>query len=218
MNGYIQREFYNSDCLTAMRDYPNNHFDLAIVDPPYGIGKNWKKDKNSLFYKHESTYKNDAIPQKDYFDQLFRISKHQIIWGANYFWHYLKPTSNIIFWDKIINPLTQLKSAGELAWTSKTHLPAHIFKFSWNGCATSEPRYGFHPHEKPITLYRWLLKYYASHGDLILDTHVGSASSLIAFEMEGFNYVGFEIDKNYYDEAKKRLAIERRKAMPALNF
>jgi len=197
-------KIYNMDCMDGMKKFPDNYFEIAIVDPPYGIGKNWNKDTASKFYKHKSTYKNENIPDEKYFIELFRVSKNQIIWGANYYWQYLKPTTNIIWWDKMIDPLKHLRSAGELAWTNITKLPANQFTFSWNGCATSEPRYGFHPHEKPISLYAWLLRNYATAGDKMLDTHLGSASSVIACIELGFDYIGFEIDKGYFENAKKR--------------
>ena len=197
-------KIYNEDCLPAMRQMKDNEFDLAIVDPPYGIGKNWNKDTSSKFYKHKSSYKNDKPPGGEYFKELFRASKHQIIWGANYFWQYLNPTTNIIWWDKVINPIKHKRSAGELAWTNITRFPANQFTFSWNGCATSEPRYGLHPHEKPVLLYKWLLKIYANPGDRILDTHLGSGSIAIACWDMGFDLVGYEIDKDYYKAAMKR--------------
>ena len=197
-------KIYNEDCLPAMRQMKDNEFDLAIVDPPYGIGKNWNKDTLSKFYKHKSTYKNDKPPDENYFKQLFRVSKYQIIWSANYYWQYLNPTTNIIWWDKMIDPIKHKRSAGELGWTNITKLPANQFTFSWNGCATSEPRYGFHPHEKPVALYKWLLKNYAKPGDRILDTHLGGGSITIACWDMGFDLVGYEIDKDYYEAAMKR--------------
>ncbi len=200
----------HGDCLPAMEAMADNEYDLAIVDPPYGIGENWKKDTSSKFYKHKSSYKNDKIPDDRYFKELFRVTKNQIIWGANYYWQYLKPTTNIIWWNKMIDPIKHLKSAGELAWTNITKLPANQFNFSWNGCATSEPRYGFHPHEKPVTLYKWLLKNYAKPGDKILDTHLGSGSIAIACWDMGFDLTGYEIDKDYYDAAVNRFENHRR--------
>ena len=150
-------------------------------------------------------FRSNKPPKKSYFKELFRVSKHQIIWGANYFWKYLPPTSHIIWWSKIIDPLKQFRSAGELAWTDITKFPANEFRFSWNGCATSEKRSGIHPHEKPVALYKWLLKNYANPSDRILDTHLGGGSIAIAcFDMD-FDLVGYEIDKDYYEKTMKRL-------------
>lgn len=203
-------ELLNIDCMQYMSTQEDNAFDLACVDPPYGIGKNWNKDTVSKFYKHKSSYDNKNIPDEKYFLELFRVSKNQIIWGANYFWKYLKPTSNIIWWDKLIRPEKHLRSAGELAWTSITRWPANQFTFSWNGCATSEPRSGIHPHEKPIALYKWLLNNYAKKGQTILDTHLGSGSSAIAAYYFGCDFVGCEIDKDYFNATQKRFDHETR--------
>ena len=177
---------------------------LAIVDPPYGIGQNWKKDINSKFRNHKSSYTNKNIPPPDYFKELFRVSENQIIWGGNYYTDYLKPTNNWIVWDKQVDYEKHNRSECELAWTS-FNIPARIIKTTWNGCVVKEKRYGFHPHEKPVRLYRWILENYAQPGDLIIDTHVGSASSLIACEQMGFDYIGWELDADYYDAAIKRM-------------
>jgi site-specific DNA-methyltransferase (adenine-specific) len=197
-------EVKNIDCMIAMRDYPDKFFDLAIVDTPFGIGPNWKKDTDSKFYTHESSYKNDVAPGEEYFTELKRVSKDQIIWGCNYFWNFLPPTNNLIFWDKDRDVFTQFNSAGELAWTSIKKYPFNKVKITWNGCVRGEPRYGFHPHEKPIGLYRWLLKHYANPGDKILDTHLGSGSSRIAAYDMGFDFTGFEIDESYFIDQEKR--------------
>lgn len=201
---------HNMKCEDAMPAFPDNFFDLAIVDPPYGIGKNWNKDTASKFYQHRSSYDNQTIPDGNYFAELFRISKNQIIWGANYYWRFLPETSNIIWWDKMIDPKKHLRSSGELAWTSITKFPAHQFTFSWNGCATSEPRSGIHPHEKPITLYRWLIQNYGEDAETILDTHLGSGSSRIASDMEGKKFIGFEMDTDYYNSQEKRFEEYKR--------
>lgn len=202
------RKFILGDCMDAdigLPSYPDKFFDLAIVDPPYGIGENWKKDTKSRFYKHNSSYKNATIPGRDYFNELFRVSKNQIVWGANYYTDFLPPRNSWIVWDKNCDYPTQHKSEGELAWTS-FNIPLRIANILWNGACRREARYGAHPHEKPTLLYRWLLENYAKPGQLILDTHTGSASSLIAFESLGFDYVAFEIDPDYYTAATKRMS------------
>lgn len=200
----MKSEVFNEDCMVGMARYPDKHFDLAIVDPPFGIGPNWKKDVNSKFYAHESSYTNDFAPGKEYFDELFRVSKDQIIWGCNYYWNFLPPSNNLIFWDKKRDPFVTFNSAGELAWTSLKHVSFSKVTLQWNGCLTSEPRYGQHPHEKPIGLYKWTLEHYAKPGMRLLDTFLGSGSSRIAAHDMGFDFVGFEIDKDYFEAQEKR--------------
>jgi site-specific DNA-methyltransferase (adenine-specific) len=197
-------EVFNEDCMIGMSRYADKYFDLAIVDPPFGIGQSWTKDPNSKFYKHRSTYKNNSVPTQEYFTELFRVSKDQIIWGCNYYWNYLTPSNNLIFWDKCRDPFVTFNSAGELAWTSKTHVSFSKVTLQWNGCLTSEDRSGIHPHEKPIGLYAWQLKNYANPGDKVLDTFLGSGSSRIAAHDMGFDFTGFEIDKDYFEAAEKR--------------
>ncbi len=198
----------NIDCMEYMADWPDNAFDIAIVDPPYGIGKNWKKDKKSQFYRHNSSYDNEKRPDKKYFKELFRVSQDQIIWGANYFWDHLRPTSHIIWWDK--KNTVQFRSDGELAWTSITKWPANQLTYTWNGFCTAEPRSGIHPHEKPIGLYRWLFEKYAKPGQRVLDTHLGSASSAIAAHYFGCDFVGCEIDEEYHKKGVERFDRETR--------
>jgi site-specific DNA-methyltransferase (adenine-specific) len=193
----------HGDCMDYMRTLPDKAYDLAICDPPYGIGENWRKDPNSKFYKHKSSYNNKQIPDKEYFEQLFRVSKNQIIWGANYYTEHLPVRNSWIVWDKRRTEKT-FSAEGELAWTS-FNIPLRFARFLWNGCVTCEPRYGKHPHEKPVSLYRWLLKNYANAGDRILDTHLGSGSICIACQDGGFEMTGIELDGDYYAAARKRL-------------
>ena len=190
------RKFENRDCMGGMKEYPDKFFDLAIVDPPYGIGEKFKGGKSGKMQFNEIVNKGwDEVPSKEYFDELFRVSKRQIIWGGNYF--DLPPTRCFIVWDKLISEDFSLAMA-ELAWASFDKLTKII--------RMPTPKNGkIHPTQKPIALYKWLLANYAKEGDIILDTHVGSASSLIACEDMGFEYVGFELDKDYYEAACKRL-------------
>ncbi len=193
--------FDNIDCMIGMAEYPDNHFDLAIVDPPYGIGEDGGKCRTRLKHAFKTKHKpkdwDKGKPKLEYYDELFRVSKNQVIWGANYFCNHLPPSMGWIYWDKKIGGDF---SDGELAFTSFDRaLKSYTY---WNG-NNGVPR--IHPTQKPIALYKYILKTCAKEGDLILDTHVGSASSLIACEDMGFNYVGFEIDKDYYDAAQKRL-------------
>jgi site-specific DNA-methyltransferase (adenine-specific) len=193
--------FVRGDCNEAMREMPDKFAELAIVDPEYGIGRDGSKPSTS---KHggrkEYEFKgwDSKRPEKDYFNQLWRISKNQIIWGANYFSRYLPPSMGWIFWDKgqrICN------SDGELAFTSFERA-LRVAEYNRVELLIEG---AIHPTQKPIILYRWILKNYAKLGDKILDTHVGSASSLIACEWEGFQYLGFEKDEDYFRDACKRI-------------
>ena len=193
--------------MEFMRTVPDKHFALAIVDPPYGIGANWRKDPHSQFYNHHSSYENDSIPSREYFDELMRISENQIIWGANYYTDYLPARQSWIVWNKLRDYPTQHLAEGELAWTS-FNIPVRIATYMWNGACVCSPRSGIHPHEKPVDLYAWLLRNYAKPGDNIFDSHLGSGSSRIAAYKLGFDFVGCEIDKGYYEAQEKRFQKE----------
>jgi len=188
--------FENIDCMIGMKEYEDNHFDLAIVDPPYGIGGG----SNVTLKRYD-----DAKPNKDYFIELIRISKNQIIWGGNYFSSLIPFNStHTIIWDKENGD--SFMSDAEIAFTSFDKNTTKIYKQFWMSNMMSPLEKPIvHLNQKPKRLYKWLLTKYAKEGDLILDTHVGSASSLIACEDMGFNYVGFELDEDYYKAAQKRL-------------
>ena len=188
-------DVYLEDCVKALKRFNDNHFDLAIVDPPYGIGDKFKGGKTGKMNFNEIVNKDwDKVPSDEYFAELQRVSKNQIIWGGNYF--NLPPTRCFIVWDKIISEDFSLAMA-ELAWTSFDKL-AKIYKLQ-------VPKNGkIHPTQKPVKLYDWLLHNYAKPNDLILDTHLGSGSSRIAAYKGGFNFVGFEIDQEYYEKQEKR--------------
>jgi site-specific DNA-methyltransferase (adenine-specific) len=188
----LLNEFIHGDCMEYMREMPDNAFELAIVDPPYGIGIS----SNPVRQAHRKKNWDSNVPSKEYFSELMRVSKNQIIWGGNYY--DLPPTQNYIVWDKK-QPHDFSLAMCELAWCS-IQKPAKMFSYS---VLTEKGK--IHPTQKPVALYKWLLKNYAKKGDKILDTHVGSASSLIACYQMGFEYVGFEIDEEYYNKAKKRL-------------
>ena len=199
-------DFFNEDCLEGMKRFPDKYFDLAIVDPPYGI----KADKGVGGFgcataRHYSSEWDATIPKEDYFDELRRVSKNQIVWGGQYMTAHLTPGTKWIVWDKVgegkfQNPYSKC----ELAWTS---FPGGIDKFVCYqmGFVSDDKSPRIHPTQKPVALYKWLLTNYAKPGDIILDTHVGSASSLIACEELGFDYVGFEIDQDYYNMARQRI-------------
>jgi site-specific DNA-methyltransferase (adenine-specific) len=188
-------ELYNMDCVEGMKHYPDKYFDLAIVDPPYGIGDKFKGGKTGKMNFNEIVNKDwDKVPPTEYFNELMRVSKNQIIWGGNYF--NLPPTRCFIVWDKIISDDFSLAMA-ELAWTSFDKL-AKIIKLQ-------VPKDGkIHPTQKPLRLYEWILTKYAEKGQKILDTHVGSGSSRIACYQNGFDFVGFEIDLDYCQTSEKR--------------
>ena len=200
-------EVYLEDCVKALKRFNDNHFDLAIVDPPYGIdAANMTMGKGSAndLGIHKKKNWDKAIPTKEYFDELFRISKNQIIWGGNYFADLLQPTKGWIYWDKKPNGENLTFSDGELAWTS-FNKPLKAFSYGWIGFGMlNSGERKIHPTQKPVTLYDWILKRYAKPNDLILDTHLGSGSSRIAAYKGGFNFVGFEIDKEYYEKQEKR--------------
>lgn len=192
---------YNDDCMNVMKTFKDNQFDLAIIDPPYGINNSKKKGrlnrgsgklKNSILQNSDASW--DIPPKKEYFEELFRVSKNQIIWGSNYF--NLPPTRGIIVWDKI-QPWENFSQV-ELAWTSFDK-PAKLFKF--------DNRTGdkIHPTQKPVDLYKWLLTNYANKGDTILDTHFGSLSIGIACYNLGFELTAIELDEEYYNAGKERL-------------
>jgi site-specific DNA-methyltransferase (adenine-specific) len=188
--------FINGDCMEYMKTMPDKYVDLCICDPPYGIGIS----SNPVRQAHAKKDWDKSIPNAEYFSELMRVSKNQIIWGGNYF--DLPPTQNYIVWDKV-QPEDFSLAMCEFAWCS-IQRPAKIFKRS-----VLAERNKIHPTQKPVALYKWLLTNYAKPGDKILDTHVGSASSLIACHDLGFEYLGFEIDPDYYAKAKERLEAHK---------
>lgn len=195
----------NEDNMELMARYPDNYFDLAIVDPPYGIGEDWKKRKNTA-NKYKGNYRNETIPTKEYFDELMRVSKKWIVWGWNYYINYFPPTNYLIVWDKKASEKTAFYSQVEIAATN-IKIPARIVECPWDGgrkgIETGIEK--IHPHQKPIYLYKWLLDKYANIGDKILDTHLGSGSIAIACHDYGFELTGCELDKEYYEKAILRV-------------
>ena len=214
--------FYNLDCMQGMKEFPDKYFDLAIVDPVYGdvTGGGYttpKYDKKSYHIGnclanekayHKAVWEQPKTPP-EYFKELFRVSKNQIIWGGNFFVESLPSSQGWIVWDKQ-KPAGIMFSDCELAFTS-FNVGLRIFRYTWNGMIQGDMKnkeHKIHPTQKPVKLYEWLLSKYAKPGDIILDTHVGSASSLIACHNMQHKYVGFEIDKTYYDLAAERLKNE----------
>jgi len=195
---------YNKDCLEALKEMQDNEFHLAIVDPPYGIGaeQGYGQSNNKKVHNRLKQWDNET-PTKEYFDELFRVSKNQIIWGGNYF--ELPPTRCFIIWDK----LQQGKNFSdcEMAWTSfdkiaKIHKLRYLAPYE---CAVNNTIKRIHPSQKRVELYEWLLMNYANEGDKILDTHLGSGSIAIACHNLGYDLEGYELDKEYFDNAMKRI-------------
>ncbi len=200
---------YNQDCMEAMKEMSDNQFDLAIVDPPFGIGRDKQKKIICKIANHNRKYfKNKGwdskIPSKKYFNELFRISVNQIIWGGNYFSMHLPSSMGWIFWYKGQQGLTM--SDGEIAFSSfnKATRLININRgfISENGLLIKG---SIHPTQKPVKLYEWLLMNYAKEGDTILDTHLGSGSIAIACHNLGYDLTGYEIDKEYFEAATKRI-------------
>jgi site-specific DNA-methyltransferase (adenine-specific) len=197
--------------MEAMKEFPDNYFELAIVDPPYGIGESnsnfksrgvssekWKRGKPKIYQNKD--WDNES-PSEIYWNELFRISKNQIVWGANHFISKIPYDSSCwVVWDK--------DTSGdfadcEIAWTSfKTAI--RKIKLTWSGFRKCESVDRFHPTQKPIKLYKWILKNYAKEGDKILDTHLGSGSSRIAAWDMGFDFWGYELDSEYFEAQEKR--------------
>lgn len=204
-------KLYNMDCMEGMKQFPDKYFEMAIVDPPYGIGKftcnahttvDGKRIKNKKNYKDDYIW-NENIPDKTYFQELERISKRRIIWGANYY-NCFENGKGALVWYK--GKMTETVSHCEIASLSFQTKVSYVH-IDWQSGFFREIKEGIqiHPCQKPIKLYEWLLTKYATKGDKILDTHAGSASSLIACYNYKFDFIGFEIDKEYYDKAQTRL-------------
>jgi len=198
-------EITNEDNMELMARYPDKYFDLALVDPPYGIDMANKINSVTGGIKHNAKDWDKYTPTQEYWDELFRVSKNQIVWGGNYFMSKIQRDSPCwIFWDK--NNGDSLFADGEMAWTSFDS-PARLAKIHWCGSAAKHEtgQNKIHPTQKPIKLYKWLLDKYAKQGDKILDTHLGSGSIAIACHDYGFDLTACELDKDYFDAAMKRL-------------
>jgi site-specific DNA-methyltransferase (adenine-specific) len=200
----------NEDNMKLMARYEDNHFDLAIVDPPYGINMDGdinirKPDRKSTWNKKDKYTRKDwdkETPKDEYWTELFRISKNQIVWGGNYFTDNLPVSKCWVFWDKMFDKTFNF-SHGELAWTS---FDKQLLKYTISSKA--ETRGGkdrIHPTQKPVKLYEWLLMNYANEGDKILDTHLGSGSIALACHNLKYDLTACELDKEYYDAAMLRL-------------
>jgi len=196
---------YNMDCLEAMKEMKDNEFDLAIVDPPYGLNERLLKggDKGAMgslrkLADNKVINWDNKTPEKSYFDELFRVSKFQIIWGANYFLNFLNKTDGFVVWNKMNG--TNALADCELAWQNIKSTTRMFSYHHFSGGVKKK----IHPTQKPVALYKWLLTNYAKQGDKILDTHLGSGSSRIACYDLGFDFVGYELDKEYFEAQEKR--------------
>jgi len=205
----VRSAVFNTDCVAGMKQYPDKFFHLAIVDPPYGIGVDGaihirKPDRPStwdMVEKYERKEWDRATPTAEYWKELFRVSKEQIVWGGNYFTEFLPPSKCWIFWDKLFDKTFNF-SHGELAWTS---FDKQLFKVTKSSKAeTNGGKNRIHPTQKPVYLYDWCLKQFADSDWKILDTHVGSGSSRIACHKADLEYVGFEIDTDYFKAQEAR--------------
>lgn len=223
LNDAIERKdnaYICCDCMEVMRAMPDKCVDVAIVDPVYGgvtqggymKEQGGKRVGNGLADRrlyNQAIWEQEKTP-KEYFDELFRVSKNQVIWGGNYFIESIaKDSQGWIVWDKRRNEGVTFAD-GELAWTSFNRA-LRIFRFKWDGMLQEnmkDKEQRIHPTQKPVALYEWILKNYAHEGDLIFDTHVGSASSLIACERLGFNFIGCEMDEEYYKISSDRFKAE----------
>lgn len=200
--------YYNMDCMVGMKEFPDKYFDLAVVDPQYGILRKLRKGrlnqgagklKNRALNTMDCSWDNER-PKPEYFEELFRVSKNQIIFGYNYFSDMLPMCRGFIAWDKC-QPWENFSQV-ELAWTS-FDIPSKIIKISNTGGANTEEK--IHPTQKPIELYAWIYSKFAEPGIKMLDTHVGSGTNLRAAHDAGIYFVGFEKSKLYYEKSKKKL-------------
>lgn len=222
---------FNADCMDALRQMKDNAFDLAVVDPPYGINitgsqsvhverertavggsgafggkKNANRGRPIIAPKIYHSFDDQTPPDAEYFSEIKRVSKNQIIWGGNYFLDYLGSTPCMIFWDKGRDGICF--ADGEIAWTSFKS-PVRRYFFKWNGMLQGDMKnkeQRIHPTQKPVRLYQWLFENYAKPGDKILDTHLGSGSSRIAAWDAGLDFWGYEIDKTYFELQEERFA------------
>ena len=202
----------NEDNMELMARYPDKYFDLAIVDPPYGIGmdnsnKRTKPSRPNSYtkypdFRYHKTDWDKNRPTQNYFDELFRVSKNQIVWGANYFCEYFPSGNGWIFWNKL-NGLDNFFSDGEFAFSSKGIQSKYFECSTFHDLKGGKDR--IHPTQKPVVLYKWLLDKYAKQGDKILDTHLGSGSIAIACHDYGFELTACELDKEYYEKAVQRI-------------
>ena len=205
----MQSIVYNTDCMQGMKQYPDKHFDLAVVDPPYGIGAGSKSfiNRKTANKRAEKFYKDNdwdkCTPEDEYWQELMRVSKNWIVWGGNYFTQYLPPARCFIVWDKKTG--TNSYADCELALTN-IDSNARIITKIWLGAHAQDDDGRIHPTQKPIMVYDFIYQNYANEGYKILDTHLGSGSNRISAHKNGFDFTGFEIDKDYYEAQERRFS------------
>lgn len=208
---YPKSRAYLADCMDMLRQTPDKYYDLSLVDPPYGIGfSDYERGGSGLKTKKRYTANgkkkwDSEVPNKEYFDQLFRVSRYQIVWGGNYF--NLPPTQSFIFWYKQ-NPVPNFAD-GELAWTNYDR-PSKCFDYRYygniDGCTSAKEK--IHPTQKPVSLYDWIYSKYLPQGGKVLDTHLGSGSNRIAADKAGnIDFTAFEIDKDYFEAQEERFRL-----------
>ena len=211
----MRSEVHLIDCMDFLRSCKDKQFDLAVVDPPYGIKADENAFKNGVnckangFKEHKNTNWDNEIPTLEYFTELFRVSKEQIIWGGNYFTDILPPVMSWIIWDKMQYNFSF--SDGEMAWYSR-NTKMKIFRYARGNESGFAPKLkgaervgiNIHPTQKPVALYDWIFRNYAKPGDTILDTHMGSQSSRISAYKAGLDYTGCELDAEYFEQGNQR--------------
>ncbi len=211
----MRSEVHLIDCMDFLRSCKDKQFDLAVVDPPYGIKADENAFKNGVnckangFKEHKNTNWDNEIPTLEYFTELFRVSKEQIIWGGNYFTDILPPVMSWIIWDKMQYNFSF--SDGEMAWYSR-NTKMKIFRYARGNESGFAPKLkgaervgiNIHPTQKPVALYDWIFRNYAKPGDTILDTHMGSQSSRISAYKAGLDYTGCELDPEYFEQGNQR--------------
>lgn len=198
----MQSNVFNVDNMEYMLSLPDNFFDLAIDDPPYG-GSIMAKNKFQRHKTTDTTYRNKSIPKPEYYEQLYRVSKEQIIWGCQYQLAFMKPWGSFIVWDKKAQPDLHNMSSCDIAWYSKRK-QIKTFDGHWCGAVKFEKEPTIHIHQKPVGLYKWILKNYAEPGMKIFDPHMGSGSSRIGATIMGYDYWGCELDKTNFDKQNIR--------------
>jgi len=202
INEEYKSEVFLMDCMEGMKQFEDNHFDLAVVDPPYGIGYDGaKQTSGSHGGRKAHVFKgwDSNIPKEEYFNELYRVSKNQIIWGANYMVNYLNPSMGWIIWRKDRGNFSS--SDAELAYTS---FQRALREYTKNPLVLVREGGTIHPTQKPICLYDWIFKNYAEQGQKILDTHLGSQSSRISANKNKLHFTGFELDPDYFRDGNKR--------------
>ena len=213
-------QLHNVDCMSYMASLPMGYFDLAIADPPYGIGRDWeKRDKDTKRKFGSLNYNNERISPQC-LKEIIRVSKHWIIWGWNYFTDILPPSNNLIIWDKMSNcNQTFHYSKAEIAGTD-IKIPCNLVSIPWDGYRMGEETgtKKIHPHQKPIALYRWLLHFYGRRAKTIFDPFAGSAALGVACQQLGKSYVGCEIERSFFDTAHRRLFGEKSAIVETQNF